>query len=144
MNFSEELTLLLRACYPLIYVATTEEERLENAIAEIIRPLGNRNLYIWDFVDGYSDNPNNQGFGKRNPLLALEFIEKLPSKTGGVFILRDFTRFFEDISISRKLRNLARDLKSQPKNIIIISSQIEIPAELAEVVTILDFPLPKP
>ncbi len=142
MNFSEELALLLRACYPLIYIATTEEERLEKAIAEIIRPLGNRNVHIWDFVEGYGDNPNNQGFGKRNPLQALEFIEKLPPKTGGVFILRDFQRFFEDISISRKLRNLARSLKSQPKNIIIISSQIDIPAELSEVLTILDFPLP--
>ncbi len=66
----------------------------------------------------------------------------MPPSTGGVFILRDFQRFFEDISISRKLRNLARSLKSQPKNIIIISSQIDIPAELSEVLTILDFPLP--
>lgn len=142
MNFSKELSLLLRACYPLIYIPTTEEERLEKAIAETIKNMSNRNLYIWDFVDGYGDNPNNQGFGKRNPLQALEFIEKLPHQVGGVFILRDFSRFLEDISISRKLRNLARSLKSQAKNIVIIAPQVAIPEELSELFTVLDFPLP--
>lgn len=142
MNFSDELSLLLRACYPLIYIPTTEEERLERAIAETTNKMSSRNTYVWDFVDGYGDNPNNQGFGKRNPLQALEFIEKLPDKVGGVFILRDFQRFLEDISISRKLRNLARTLKSQPKNIIIIAPQVSIPEELSEVFTVLDFPLP--
>ncbi len=142
MNFSDELTLLLRACYPLIYIPTTEEERLEKAIANVTQTMGNRNVYLWDFVDGYGDNPNNTGFGKRNPLQALEFIEKLPSKVGGVFILRDYQRFLEDISISRKLRNLSRTLKAQPKNIVIISPQVTIPEELTEIFTVLDFPLP--
>ncbi len=141
-NFSEEFALLLRACYPLLYIPTAEEERLEKAIATVARQVGNRNVYIWDFVDGYQENPNNTGFGKRNPLQALEFIEKLPEKVGGIFILRDFQRFLEDISISRKLRNLARSLKSQPKNVVIISPQIAIPPELTEVLTVVDFPLP--
>ena len=142
MNFSEELSLLIRACYPLIYIPTTEEERLEKAIAETLQNMSNRNTYIWDFVEGYGDNPNNKGFGKRNPLQALEFIEKLPSKVGGVFILRDFQRFLEDVSISRKLRNLSRSLKAQPKNIVIIAPQVSIPEELTEIFTVLDFPLP--
>jgi SpoVK/Ycf46/Vps4 family AAA+-type ATPase len=142
MNFSNELSLLLRACYPLIYIPTTEEERLEKAIAETLKKMSNRNLYIWDFVDGYGDHPNNQNFGKRNPLQALEFIEKLPHQVGGVFILRDFQRFMEDIAISRKLRNLARSLKSQAKNIIIIAPQVSIPEELTEFFTVLDFSLP--
>jgi SpoVK/Ycf46/Vps4 family AAA+-type ATPase len=142
MNFSNELSLLLRACYPLIYIPTTEEERLEKAIAETVKNMSNRNLYIWDFVDGYGDNPNNQGFGKRNPLQALEFIEKLPHQVGGVFILRDFQRFLEDISISRKIRNLARSLKSQAKNIVMIAPQVSIPEELTELFTVLDFSLP--
>jgi SpoVK/Ycf46/Vps4 family AAA+-type ATPase len=141
--FNQEFSLLLRACYPLIYISSSEEERVEGAIASITTNMGNRNTYIWDFVEGYQDNPNNSNFGRRNPLQALEFLEKLPSTTGGVFILRDFQRFLEDISISRKLRNLARKLKSQPKNIIIIASDINLPAELREVFTVVDFPLPQ-
>jgi SpoVK/Ycf46/Vps4 family AAA+-type ATPase len=142
MHFYEEFGLLLRACYPLIYIPTTEEERLERAIASATEQLGNRHVYIWDFVSGYRENPNNAGFGKRNPLQALEFIGKIPPQAGGVFILRDFHRFLEDISVSRQLRNLARELKSQPKNIVIVAPQIQIPVELTEVLTVVDFPLP--
>ena len=142
MTFREEFELLLRACYPLIYIPTSEEERLETAIAECSKTLPNRSVYIWDFVDGYQDNPNNEGVGRRNRLQGLEFVEQLPNNIGGIFILRDFQRFLEDVSISRKLRNLARTLKSQPKNIIIIAPQVQIPDELSEVLTVLDFALP--
>jgi hypothetical protein len=144
MSFSDEFELLLRARYPLIYIPTREEERLEAAIAHSAKQQGNRAVYIWDFVDGYQGNPNDAGFGRRNPLQALEFVEKLPATAAAVFVLRDFHRFLEDVAISRKLRNLARLLKSQPKNIVILSSQLTIPDELSEVLTVLEFPLPAP
>lgn len=143
MSFSEEFELLLRARYPLIYIPTQEEERVEGAIAQSGKQQGNRAIYTWDFVDGYHGNPNDEGFGKRNPLQALEFIEKLPAGAPAIFVLRDFHRFLEDVSVARKLRNLARSLKSQPKNIVIVSPQIAIPEDLSEVLTVVEFPLPQ-
>lgn len=142
MSFSDEFNLLVRARYPIIYIPTREEERVEAAIAQSAKAQGDRAVYTWDFVDGYQGNPNDVGFGKRNPLQALEFVEKLPISAPAIFILRDFHRFLEDISISRKLRNLARLLKSQPKNLVLLSSQISIPDDLSEVLTVLEFPLP--
>ncbi len=142
MSFNDEFELLLRARYPLIYIPTPEEERVEAAIAQSAKRLGDRAVYIWDFVDGYQGNPNDEGFGRRNPLQALEFVEKLAESTAAIFILRDFHRFLEDISVSRKLRNLSRRLKSQPKNIAIVSPQVSVPADMTEVLTVLEFPLP--
>ena len=141
-NFSDEFELLLRSRYPLIYIPTREEERVEVAIAQSAKKQGARAVYTWDFVDGYQGNPNDTGFGKRNPLQALEFLEKLPTSAPAIFILRDFQRFLEDVAISRKLRNLAKLLKSQPKNIVIVSPIISIPEDLSEVMTVLEFPLP--
>ena len=140
--FAEEFELLLRACYPLLYIPTAEEERLETAIATSAKRTGNRAMYLWDFVEGYQGNPNCEGIAKRNPLQALEFIEKLPPPTTGVFILRDFHRFLEDISVSRKLRNLARRLKAEPKNLVMVAPEVSIPSELTELITVVDFPLP--
>ena len=141
-SFNTELNLLLRARYPILYIPTREEERVETAIAHCATTLGERTIYTWDFVEGYSGNPNDAGFGKRNPVQAIEFIEKLPPSAGAIFILRDFHRFLEDVSVARKLRNIARILKSQPKNIIILSPQVTIPDDLSEVLTVLEFPLP--
>lgn len=142
MAFRDQFELLLRARYPAIYIPTREEERVEAAIAQCATGLGNRAVYIWDFVDGYQGNPNDLGFGRRNPLQALEFVEKLPSAAPAIFILRDFHRFLEDVSVSRKLRNLARLLKSQPKNLVIVSPQLVIPEDLSEILTVLEFSLP--
>jgi hypothetical protein len=142
MNFGEEFKLLLRARYPLIYIPTYEEERVEAAIGTAAANLGNRPVYTWDFVDGYQGNPNDAGFGKRNPLQALEFVEKLPASAPAVLILRDYHRFLDDVAIARKLRNLARLLKSQPKNLVLLSPRVAIPDDLTEVLTVVEFPLP--
>lgn len=142
MTFREEFKLLLRARYPLIYIPTYEEERVEAAIREEATNLGNRPVYTWDFVDGYQGSPNDVGFGRRNPLQALEFVEKLAASAPAVLILRDYHRFLEDVAIARKLRNFARLLKSQPKNIVLLSPRITIPDDLSEVLTVLEFPLP--
>ncbi|MEL6350201.1 MAG: AAA family ATPase [Cyanobacteria bacterium J06627_28] len=143
MSFRDELSLLVRSRYPLIYIPTREEERAEGAIAACAQDIGcDRSVYTWDYVDGYQGNPTDNGFGRRNPLQALELIEKLPSTAAALFVLRDFHRFLDDISISRKLRNLMKLLKSQPKNIIILSAQLTIPDELSNLITVLEFPLP--
>ncbi|MEO1592315.1 MAG: AAA family ATPase, partial [Cyanobacteria bacterium J06632_22] len=146
MAFQDELGLLIRARYPLLYIPTTEEERAEGAISLTAQALGNRPVYVWDFVDGYlslaGGNPNDAGFGRRNPLQALEFIEKLPATAAAIFVLRDFNRFLDDVAISRKLRNLSRLLKSQAKTIIVLSAQLEIPSDLSELLTVTEFPLP--
>jgi len=143
MTFSDELILLLKARYPLIYVSTQEEDRLEYIIRKSIQNLLSRGIFTWDFVDGYTLNINSNNIAKRNPLQALEFIETFAPETANVFILKDFQKFFNDIAVSRKLRNLVRVLKIQPKTIIIIASNITIPEELRDIITIIQFKLPQ-
>nr|YP_010133969.1 subunit 4 of 26S proteasome [Tryblionella apiculata]QWM93458.1 subunit 4 of 26S proteasome [Tryblionella apiculata] len=142
MKFTSELALFLKARYPIIYINTIEEDRIEYVIRKNVKTNLNRSIYSWDFVDGYTNNPNNQGFAKRNPLQALELVERLNAETPALFLLKDFNRFLTDLSISRKLRNISRILKLQPKTIIIIGSDLTIPKELQDLITVLEFRLP--
>jgi ATP-dependent 26S proteasome regulatory subunit len=142
MKFNDELALFLKARYPIIYINTIEEDRVEYVIRKNVKTNLNRSIYSWDFVDGYTNNPNNEGFAKRNPLQALELVERLNAETPALFLLKDFHRFLTDLSISRKLRNISRILKLQPKTIIIIGSDLTIPKELQDLVTVLEFQLP--
>ena len=77
MNFLNEFVLLLKARYPIIYISTNEEERIEYLIKYCAKKYVVRTYYSWDFVDGYQGNPNDTGFAARNPLEALDLIEKL-------------------------------------------------------------------
>ena len=142
MKFNDELNLFLKARYPILYINTIEEDRVEYVVRKNVKTNLNRSIYTWDFVDGYTNNPNNEGFAKRNPLQALELVERLSAETPAIFLLKDFNRFLNDLSVSRKLRNISRILKLQPKTIIILGSDITIPTELKDLVTILQFQLP--
>ena len=142
MNFLNEFVLLLKARYPIIYIATNEEERIEYLIKYCAKKYVVRTYYSWDFVSGYQGNPNDTGFAARNPLEALDLIDKLTPETASLFVLKDYDNFLKDFSVVRKLKNLSRSLKTQPKNIIIVSSEINIPDSLKEFVTLLEFPLP--
>nr|WRW10821.1 hypothetical protein PAKU117 [Papenfussiella kuromo] len=144
MIFEEELLVLLNARYPIIYILTIEEDRLEYTIRNSIVNKSYSSLYVWDFIQGYKLNPIKKEFAKRNPLEAIEFIEKINSRTPSIFILKDFKRFLKDLTISRKLRNILQLLKVQPKTIIIIDSEIQIPNELKDHITLLKFNLPTP
>lgn len=144
MIFEEELLVLLNARYPIIYILTIEEDRLEYTIRNSIVNKSYSSLYVWDFIQGYKLNPIKNEFAKRNPLEAIEFIEKINSRTPSIFILKDFKRFLKDLTISRKLRNILQLLKVQPKTIIIIDSEIQIPSELKDHITLLKFNLPTP
>jgi ATP-dependent 26S proteasome regulatory subunit len=142
MKFNDELALFLKARYPIIYINTIEEDRVEYVIRKNVKTNLNRSIYSWDFVDGYTNNPNNEGFAKRNPLQSLELVERLNPETPALFLLKDFNRFLTDLSISRKLRNISRILKLQPKTIIIIGSELTIPKELQDLITVVQFQLP--
>ena len=142
MNFLNEFVLLLKARYPIIYISTNEEERIEYFIKYCAKKYVTRTYYSWDFVEGYQGNPNDTGFAARNPLEALDLIDKLTPETGALFVLKDYDNFLKDYSIIRKLKNLSRKLKTQPKNIIILSSEINVPDSLKEFITVLNFPLP--
>lgn len=143
MSFTKEFKLLLKARYSIIYVPTTEEERLEYTIRSCLKDHSNRSIYSWDFIDGYVGNPNDNGFGSRNPLQALELIEKLTPESPAVIILKDFHLFLNDISVSRKLKNLARLLRNQAKTILIVAPEILIPDSLKDLITVLEFKLPQ-
>lgn len=142
MNFTQDLRLLLKSRYPIIVVNTREEDRLEYIIKHSLNCSNNQQVYCWDFVDGYTNNPSDNGYAKRNPLLALEFIENLNNESLNLFLLKDFDSFLNEIVLIRKLRNLAKIIKTQSKHIVIISCKINIPFALSDIITVIDLPLP--
>jgi len=134
MVFEQELDLLIRSSYPIIYVPTPEEERAEQLIADVA-DYGSppRELHIWDFVNGFAG-----GVGRGNPFQALEEIEKAREDVPAIFVMRDFHRFLDDVQIARKVRNLARHLSSTRKTMIILAPSFRVPPDLAEEITVLD------
>nr|QCI04930.1 hypothetical protein [Callithamnion tetricum] len=142
MKFVQHLKITLASNIPLIYIITNEEQRLESYISNITKKFFPCSVYSWNFIDGYYNNPNYAQKAQKNPIEALEIIENIDSNTNKIFLLKDFHLFINDISITRKLKNLYYILNMTNSYIIISSPELKIPFLLKEYTKILYLPLP--
>lgn len=142
MNFNKEIAIILSSNNFLIYIETEEEERLEHILNKINEEELRKKICTWNFIEGYTNNPNYKHKGIKNPLETLEIISQNEHTNIKIFLLKDFYHFIKDISISRKLKNLEQWLKIHKKYIIITGKGKNIPNELKEYVIYLKLPLP--
>ncbi|MFN5980060.1 MAG: hypothetical protein ACK45W_12255 [Pseudanabaena sp.] len=89
LNFQEELSLLIRAKCPIIYVVTWEEERAERSIAQVAQECSPpRQMLYYDLVRGFEHNQE----GKNNLLQALQVAENSDRQTASIYVFRDLHR----------------------------------------------------
>ncbi|WP_445244220.1 AAA family ATPase [Microcoleus sp. OTE_8_concoct_300] len=141
----KRLDLMIRARYSLLYIVGAEEEPIEAVIAQVaLQVTPTRRILRWDLVRGWEDN----GSGKGSVMAALDRIGKTAVEEYTIFVLRDLHPVLKypytekNAPVVRELRNLTRELKRSKKTIILTSVAVELPEELKEEVTVIDFPLP--
>lgn len=141
----KRLDLMIRARYSLLYIVGAEEEPVEAVIAQVaLQVTPARRVLFWDIVRGWEDN----GSGKGSVMAALDRISKTAVEEYTIFVLRDLHPVLKSpysstsAPVIRELRNLTRELKRSKKTIVLTSHALELPEELKEEVTVIDFPLP--
>ncbi len=129
-----ELETLIRARYPIIYVVSWEEKRVEETLREICQRRGKK-MVVWTATTGLGGNT-----AAREPIAALDQIMGAPDQS--VFVLKDFHPFISDVVVTRRLRDLASLLKNSYKSLIILSPLLKLPPELEKEITVVDYQLP--
>ncbi|TVQ58412.1 MAG: AAA family ATPase [Spirulina sp. DLM2.Bin59] len=139
-----DLDLLIRARYPLLYLVTPEEEPLLQALATVAQQLvPQRQLLVWDLVRGWQDNGTH-----RNAVMGALGRVRTEEVEPTLFILKDLHFILQyphnpaNAPVIRELKNLAAELKYTHHTLILTSHTLILPSELAEEVTVIDFPLP--
>jgi SpoVK/Ycf46/Vps4 family AAA+-type ATPase len=142
-GFIEELDVLVRARYPLIYLVTWEEERVDALLATLAESHG-KALYTWSSTQGLrrveNARPAPKPAGPTDPGEALAAVEKLAEPALVVF--KDFHPFLHDAAVIRRLRELAHILKNTFITMMLVSPVLQIPPELEKEISVLDVPLP--
>lgn len=149
MQRIQQLNILARAKYPLIYIISWEERRVEEMLRQVATDR-RKQLYMWTLTDGIVpiDMPHDASIdtSTRNPLAALDYIGL--SQESAIFVLKDFHPFLESRGgsehnvIVRKIRDVLNQLKESRKTLVILSPIMQFPPELEKDITILDFSLP--
>jgi SpoVK/Ycf46/Vps4 family AAA+-type ATPase len=135
-----ELQDLIRARYPLIYIVSFEEARVERLIKDVARDREKR-LEVWSVTEGWKTVFGGQA--KRDiydPLKALEYVAA--GEDQGLYVMRDFHPFLKEPKVVRKLRDLAEALRQSKKNLLLLSPVQTVPPELEKALTVVDWDLP--
>ncbi len=143
----KDIEHLMRARYPLIYILSSEEKRVEKSIADVLHSREREKsyktkIYTWSVTEGVRVGSEPQGDSK-DPLKALRFVLEAKKDERAVFILRDLHAFQKNPEVVRLLRDLARNLKETLKTVFMISPLLQIPPELDKEVAVVEYPLPE-
>jgi SpoVK/Ycf46/Vps4 family AAA+-type ATPase len=140
----EKLSVLIQAQYPLIYVVTSEEERSEQAIAQIAQGKSQQQrLYVWTVTHGiveYGQGRNVTQHNTVSPEAAIQWV--VNQRDPGIYIFKDLHPYITSPGTNRWLRDAIASFKGTSKAIILMSPVLEVPVELEKEVVVLDFPLP--
>lgn len=144
----KELEVLVRARYPLIYVISWEEQRVLAQVSKIASKLG-KNVFEWSITTGLVpagtsiQTQKHRDTATQDPLVALTNV--IEHVDPALYVFKDFHPFLkgQNMSVIRRLREVAASLKNTFKTIIIVSPMFQMPAELEKDITVVDFDLPK-
>lgn len=148
----DECELLVRARYPVLYVVSWEEARVEEHFRAIAARRG-KQFHIWSVTGGLREgsSPNAAFSGARSktqdPVEALSQV--LDHKEPAIYLFYDLhsflhTRCSGNSICIRRLREVSRALTDSYKTLVICSPRVDISLDLEKDVTVVDFDLPGP
>src|SRR5262245_16617785 len=147
MTIHQEIETLIRARYPLLYIVTSEETRVQELLLEVAAKR-QKKLYEWSCTTGLTpagasvQSTKVRNPATREPLAALD--EVIAHVEPAVYLFKDLHPFLgkTGFTVTRRLKEIALHLKHSYKTVVLVSPVLEIPVELEKEITVLNFPLP--
>ncbi len=147
MNFQTELETLIRARYPILYIVSSEEIRVQNLAVDIAKKR-QKKVFEWSYSTGIVpagtsiQSQKHRNVATKDPLAALDQV--IEQVEPAIFVFKDLHPFLtkSNFAVTRKLKEIALHLKNSFKTILLVSPVLEIPTELEKEITVLNYPLP--
>ena len=136
-TFKAKLVRYIDAGFPIIYINTFEEDKVDSLIPEI---SSGKEVYEWNETNGYIDfetkTPLQEDCTLERMLDQLKTPDLLDRK---ILIFKDITSYLDEPRIVSKVKGLARMInQGVDATVIIVSSVLVIAKDIEKYVTILE------
>lgn len=136
-TFKAKLVRYIDAGFPIIYINTFEEDKVDSLIPEI---SSGKEVYEWNETNGYIDfetkAPLQEDCSFERMLDQLKVPDLLNRK---ILVFKDITPYLDEPRIVSKIKGLARMInQGVDATVIIVSSVLVIPKDIEKYVTILE------
>jgi SpoVK/Ycf46/Vps4 family AAA+-type ATPase len=138
---TEIIKRFIAAKYPILYLVSWEEERVERMVKLLGTELFTNTLkfYTWSCIAGMRNNEAEIS-ETRDVIQALDRV--ISDEETGFYLFKDLHFFLSDPSLIRKLRDIYQILRSSYKTLFILSPELVLPNELQKEITVVDIGLP--
>jgi len=135
----EKIKEFNRARYPLIYLLTHEEDRVERGLRRLCE-AEKMDFFRWRSSEGLGDG-TTFAEGSKDPVAALSTIRNT-HKGPALFLFEDLHAHLDAPDLWRALRDQVENLGKRGQAIVIVAPSLNVPAELEKDTMVLDVPLP--
>lgn len=133
MSLAEELALLIKSKYPLVYLESPDEDYALRQLKEIAGRLG-LILYSWSLTGGLRREGIQGGYYQTNdPVMMLRTLADLigtPFCGPALYVLKDFHRHLENDVTVRLFKDILAKAKELPDTLVILAPEFKLPREL--------------
>lgn len=147
MTLCQEIETLIRARYPILYIVSAEEQRVQQLVTGIAQRR-QKKTFEWSCTTGLVpagtsiQSAQSRNAATKDPAAALDQV--IAHVEPAIFLFKDFHPYLSkgNAVVVRKLRDIAQQLKHSQKTIVLVCPVMEIPPELEKEITLLNLPLP--
>jgi hypothetical protein len=133
MLANDELALLVKSKYPVIFVESIDEEYVVNQLRQIASQLG-LIFYQWAVTTGlqrgFKEGPYYQTGDPEKMIRTVLSLIKSDRSESGLFILKDFDKHLENSVILRLFKDLVNLIKNTKNTIVITGPEYKLPKDI--------------
>ena len=144
MQLKNDLRTYVEASYPIIYINSFEEPKVDGIIRDV---MGGRKGYEWNGANGICDFKTKKPVfeGKSLSETLAMFCADVDELYRKYFVIKDIHLYFDDPKVVTCLKDIALKISNgelEDSAVIIVSSVLRIPKELEKYITILEMEYP--
>jgi SpoVK/Ycf46/Vps4 family AAA+-type ATPase len=129
----EELTLLIKSKYPVIFVESIDEEYVIDELLQIASSLG-LIFYQWSVTTGlrrgHQDNSYYQTGDPEKMIRTVFSLIKSDGSESGLFALKDFDKHLENTLVLRLFKDLMNRIRNSKNTVVIIGPEYRLPKDI--------------
>jgi SpoVK/Ycf46/Vps4 family AAA+-type ATPase len=133
---NEELNLLIKSKYPVVYLETIDEIYTMRQLRAIAEQL-DLNFYQWSLTDGLRRDDNDDSYYQtKEPVKMLQMVQSLlkPREDEeikpGLFVLKDLEKYLEDVLALRLFKDIINRTKGTRNTFIIVAAEYKLPKDI--------------
>ena len=133
MLANDELTLLIKSKYPVIFVESIDEEYVVNQLRQITSQVG-LIFYQWSVTGGlqrgFSENPYYQTGDPEKMIKTILSLIRSDRSEPGLFALKDFDKHLENSIILRLFKDLVNLIRNTKNTIVLLGPECKLPKDI--------------